>query len=216
MTRKQRILLYLYSTPNIVGSLLGILGLILYFLGIIGSFWFFIVIGLYLIGALATPKSPTYDLRLQNQLTVEEIEQELENLVKSVRKRVSKNILEKVESIKNSILDILPHIVDISSSDYNIYVIRQTALEYLPETLENYLNLPRAFANLHPVKDGKTAQQLLLEQLDLLDQQMQEIAQDFYHNDTQRLMAHGRFLEEKFQKTDQWFAEEKTEANAST
>jgi len=207
MDRKQRALLFLYSTPNIVGSILGILGLVLLFLGVIGKFWFFIVLGLYAIGALATPKSPTYDLRLRNQLTADEIREELENLVKSIRRKVSKDILAKVESIKDSILEILPNIVDVSSSDYNIYTIRQTALDYLPETLENYVNLPPAFRNLHPVKDGKTAKQLLVEQLDLLDQQMKEIAQDFYRNDTQRLMAHGRFLEKKFRKADLWFGD---------
>jgi len=47
MTRKQRILLFLYSTPNIVGSLLGILGLALFFFGVIGRFWLLIVVGLY-------------------------------------------------------------------------------------------------------------------------------------------------------------------------
>jgi hypothetical protein len=207
MNRKQLVLLFLYSTPNIVGSILGILGLVLLFLGVIGKFWFLIVLGLYAIGVLAAPKSPTYDLRLRNQLTADEIREELEDLVKSIRRNVSKDILAKVESIKDSILEILPNIVDVSSSDYNIYTIRQTALDYLPETLENYLNLPPAFRNLHPVKDGKTAKQLLVEQLDLLDQQMKEIAQDFYRNDTQRLTAHGRFLEEKFRKTDLWFGD---------
>jgi hypothetical protein len=207
MITRRRALLFLYSTPNIVGSLLGILGLLLFFTGLIGQFWFFIVVGLYAIGVLATPQNPTHELRLQSQLTAEEIREELENLVKSIRKKVSADVLEKVESIKDSILEILPSIVDLSSSDYDIYTIRQTALDYLPETLENYLNLPPAFRRLHPVKAGKTPKQLLLEQLDLLDQEMEEIVQDFYRNDTQRLMAHGRFLEQKFQDTDLWFGE---------
>jgi hypothetical protein len=205
MTTRQRVLLYLYSTPNIAGSILGILGLLLFFTGVINRFWLLIVLGLYGIGALATPRNPTYDLRLRNQLTVDEIREELENLVRSIRKRVPQDILAKVESIKDSILEILPGIVDVNSSDYDIYTIRQTVLDYLPETLGNYLSLPPAFRNLHPVKDGKTAKQLLSEQLDLLDRQMVEIAQDFYRNDTQRLMAHGRFLEQKFRKTDLWF-----------
>jgi len=204
------LLLFLYSNPNIVGSTLGILGLLLFFSGVIERFWFFIVLGLYGIGVLATPQSPTYELRLQSQLTADEIRQELENLVRSIRKVASKDILAKVESIKDAILEILPKIVDLSSSDYDIYTIRQTALEYLPETLENYLNLPPAFRKLHPVKAGKTPKQLLLEQLDLLDQEMEEIVQDFYRNDTQRLTAHGRFLEQKFKKTDLWFAEPET------
>jgi hypothetical protein len=46
---------------------------------------------------------------------------------------------------------------------------RATALDYLLATLQNHLDLPRAYATLHPVKDGKTAHRLLLDQLELLD-----------------------------------------------
>jgi hypothetical protein len=204
MSTGKRILLFLYSTPNLVGSALGILGLLMFFSGLIGSYWLLIVVGLYGIGVLATPKSPRYQLELHNQLTKDEIRDELEGLVRNIRKRVPKEIFEKVESIKDSILDILLHIVDLGSSDYSVYTIRQTALVYLPETLQNYINLPRAYANLHPVKDGKTAKQLLSEQLDVLDREMKDIAQDFYRDDTQRLLAHGRFLEEKFHKAETW------------
>lgn len=204
MTNRQRLLLYLYSSPNLTGSLLGLLGLALFFLGFIGSYWLLIVLGLYGIGVLAAPKSPTYELRLRNELTTDEIRAELEELVNSIRKKVPKEVFARVDSIKNSILEILPRISDVNSSDYSIYTIRQTALEYLPETLESYLNLPRAYASLHPIKDGKTANQLLLEQLDLLDGEMKAIVQDFYRNDTQRLMVHGRFLQEKFGKRMAW------------
>lgn len=64
------------------------------------------------------------------------------------------------------------------------------------------MNLPSAYANLHPVKNGKTARQLLSEQLDLLDHSMQQIVEDIHRNDTQKLVVHGRFLEEKFRKDD--------------
>jgi hypothetical protein len=43
-----------------------------------------------------------------------------------------------------------------------------------------------------------------LEQLEILDREMKEIVEDFYRNDSQRLMAHGRFLEAKFQKAERW------------
>ncbi len=213
MTGKQRTLLFLYSNGNIVGSALGILGLLVFcvlslMLG--GSpLLLFIVPAMYAIGWLAMwlMESPATELSLRHQLTAEEIRDGLENLVNSIRNKVPGDILTRVESIKDSILEILPNIVDLSSSDYSIYTIRQTALDYLPETLENYLKLPPAFRSLHPVQDGKTAKQLLLEQLNLLDQEMKEIVEDFYRNDTQRLMAHGRFLEQKFSQTDLWFGD---------
>jgi hypothetical protein len=210
MNRQQRVLLFLYSNANIAGSALGILGLTVFcVLSVIlggSSLLLLIVPALYAIGYLAADlvSSPAARLRLRQQLTADEIREHLEALLRSIRKQVSKEVMVKVESITNSILEILPNIVDISSADHDIYTIRQTALDYLPETLENYLSLPPAFRNLHPIKGGKTATQLLLEQLEILDREMKEIVEDFYRNDSQRLMAHGRFLEAKFRKAERW------------
>jgi hypothetical protein len=205
MNRKQRLLLFVYGTPNIVGCVLALLGLALYFGGIIGPFWWLIVPGLYAIGWLLTPKGTTQELRLRQELSADEIRDELEDLVRSIRKKVPKEIMVRVESIKQSILAILPYIADVNSSDHNVYVIRQTALDYLPEALQNYLNLPPVFAAIHPVRNGKTAKQLLAEQLDLLDRQMREIVEDIHRNDTQKLIVHGRFLEDKFRTAEPWF-----------
>lgn len=202
MRRTERILLFLYSTANIVGSILALVGLALYFTGIIGRYWLLIVIGLYLIGVLVTPRDTAYDLAIESQLSVDEIRNELNELVRRIRRRLPPEILAKVESIKESIFSILPLLADANAGDRNVYVIRQTAFAYLPEALEHYLNLPPAFANVHPIRDGKTARQLLHEQLEILDREMQELVVDISKNDTQKLLAHGRFLEQKFGNMD--------------
>lgn len=201
MTRKQ-LLLFLYSTPNIVGSLLGILGLLLFAAGIIQQFWLLIVIGLYIVGVVVTPHNTQYEFVLRNELSMEELRAELENLLRLARTRVPDEIYQKLLSIQTSIVSILPQISDINSANYNIHVIRQTVFDYLPTALQNYLNLPPAFANIHPVKDGKTARQLLGEQLDLLDQEMKEIVTDMSRDDSQKLVVHGRFLQDKFSNAD--------------
>ena len=193
-------MLFLYSTPNIIGSALGIVGLLLFFLGIIHNFWFLIVVGLYGIGVLATPHSPTYELSLKNQLTVDDIRQELNDLVRKIQGKVPKEIMDLVLSIKTSIFEVLPQIVDLSSGDQNIYLIKQTALDYLPATLQKYMNLPPAYASLHPVQDGKTPKQLLIEQITLLDDKMKEVVQAINNNDTQKLLVQGQFLKDKFHK----------------
>jgi hypothetical protein len=202
MRTRDRILLFLYSTPNIVGSLLGLAGLLLFFLGVIQDFWLFIVVGLYLIGVLVTPKQTAYDLSIQTQVSAEEIRAQLDALVRKIRKRMPAEVLAKIESIKASIDSILPILAASNLGDRNVFTIRQTVFEYLPTALENYLSLPPAFANLHPVRDGKTARQLLNEQLDILDREMKEIVVDMSANDTQKLLAHGRFLEQKFNQAD--------------
>ncbi|HEV1997403.1 MAG TPA: hypothetical protein VGR61_04635, partial [Candidatus Dormibacteraeota bacterium] len=81
-------------------------------------------------------------------------------------------------------------------------IVRQTALEYLPAALESYLNLPRQYATLHRVEDGKTPSQVLVDQLDLLEVKLSEISDDIAGNDADRLLANGRFLREKFGRSE--------------
>ncbi len=201
---------FIYSDNNLAGTALAVfMGMPISFLLVFllatpwALFLFFIIPALYGVGYLVMPPaSPQALLRASNEATVEEVQESLEKLISDIRGKVAPEILHQVESIKTSITDILPYIMDMNSIDHNIHVIRQTALDYLPETLENYLNLPKAYANLHPVKDGKTAKQLLIEQLNLLDERMKDVATDLASHNTQQLIAHGRFLEDKFYKTD--------------
>jgi hypothetical protein len=202
MSRTERFMMFLYSTPNIVGCALGLIGLLLYFTGLIGDFWYLIVPGLYLIGVLLTPRRPQYELQVQSEFSAAEIRSALDNLKRKLPKRTPPEVVAKVDSIEESILSILPALANANGGAQNLYVVRQTAFEYLPKALENYLNLPPAFANSYPVRGGKTARQLLDEQLDLLDQEMKETVVAVSQNDTQKLLAHGRFLEDKFGRAD--------------
>jgi len=62
--------------------------------------------------------------------------------------------------------------------------------------------LPPAFRSTQALKDGKTARQLLAEQLALLDEKMREIVANVSSADAQALLANGKFLEMKFQQPD--------------
>jgi hypothetical protein len=200
MNKRRRFLIFLYSKPNLVGSVLGLLGLVLHFAGVIGDFWFPIILGLYAAGVLLTPKDEQTERALKNRMTVRDLQDDLASLERKARRRLPKDAQEKVASIRAVLCEILPTVSDLDSGDYNVYIIRQMAEEYLPQTLQNYLKLPKGYARFHPVKDGKTPHQLLMEQLNLLDSVMKEISQDFFRNDTQGMMVHGRFLEDKFGK----------------
>ncbi|WP_214278801.1 hypothetical protein, partial [Escherichia coli] len=72
-------------------------------------------------------------------------------------------------------------------------------LNYLPETLANYVALPPAFRASHVLADGKTARQLLVDQLALLDRQLQEVVANVASSDAQALPANGAFLRRRFQ-----------------
>jgi hypothetical protein len=193
---RQRLTIYLYSMKNIVGSALALVGLALFFTGIVGWLWPFVVVGLYLVGALITPGPSSIDLR--TGFDPNDIRRALDTEVKAVSGRVPPDVLAKVQSIQQIILGILPRSGALPPGSPELYVVQRTATDYLPTSLESYLNLPRAYATLHPVQDGKTPKQVLMDQLTLLESKMTEVADDVHRNDTDRLLANGRFLEERF------------------
>lgn len=196
--------MFVYSNKNIAGCALALIGLLLYFTGIIDRFWYLIVPGLYAIGWLIAPQSPAVDVQMRQEMSADEIRQQLNELSKIAKRKLPKDLAAQVESIKATIIDMLPLLVNAGPSDRDVFAVRQTALQYLPDTLQNYLNLPPAYANYHPIKDGKTARQLLSEQLAMLDEEMKEIAVDLNKSDSQKLLAHGRFLRDRFQESESW------------
>jgi hypothetical protein len=194
--RGGRVLLYLYSTRNIVGLALGLVGLALFFAGVIGALWPLVVVALYLIGVLVAPGRRAYDL--QDVFDAKDVRKALDTLLRRIHGRVPTDVEAKVQGIARTIEGILPRAGQLSGGSEQLFILERTATEYLPTSLESYLNLPRVYATVQPVKGGKTAKQLLVEQLDLLQQQMDEVADAVAKSDVNRLLAQGRFLEERF------------------
>ncbi len=194
-----RLLIFLYGRRNLMGCLLALAGLGLLFGGVIKHYWPFIVAGLYVLGYLLTPPEPAAAWT-GKPLDTDRIEDALDDLLRSVSKRLPGDVVGKAQGIRDGIVALLPSVAELRdiAQSHNIHVIHQTALVYLPEILNSYLRLPAAFARLHPVKDGKTARELLLDQLDILDAQIKKIAVDIHQKDMDALVIHGRFLEEKF------------------
>ena len=73
-----------------------------------------------------------------------------------------------------------------------------TATDYLPEAVGGYLRLPRDFADNRPVDRGKSSLMVLIDQLDLLASTMDKVFDAVCRDDAAALVAHGRFLQEKF------------------
>jgi hypothetical protein len=193
---KDRILLYLYSAKNILGSALALIGLLLFFTGVIGGLWPFIVVALYFIGVLIAPGTPTVDLH--SEFDPNDVRRALASELKAINGRVPADILAKAQSIQQIILGILPRSGNLPPDSPELFIVERTATDYLPTALETYMNLPKAYATLHPVQNGKTARQVLMDQLTLLESKMNEVADDVHRNDADRLLANGRFLEERF------------------
>jgi hypothetical protein len=187
---------YLYSRKNIVACLLAFLGLGLFFLGVIGSVWPGVVLGLYLIGALVTPNDRQWNLL--GAETPSDLAGALSHQVSAIRGKVPEDVYQKVVSIQQTILGILPKIDRLGPGSQDAFVVQKTVSDYLPSTLQAYLNLPRAYATVHRFSDGRTAAAVLLDQLTLLDKKLDEVADAVNKNDADALLANGRFLEDRF------------------
>jgi len=104
----------------------------------------------------------------------------------------------KVEQIRRKVEVLLGFASRFPPFSKDLYIVRQTASEYLPRTIDAYLALPPGLPDLVVADNGRTALQELKDQLDLLDLKLDEIAEDLQRKDLDRLLANRRFLEERF------------------
>jgi hypothetical protein len=196
---------FLYSRRNIAGCVLALGGLALYFLGITsGPIGLGVIAALYGVGYLVVRPERGLNLNLEASDDADQIRDGLQRLLISIHGRVADDIYMRVQSIRDSILVTLPQSSadDQSAIDPNVYLIRRTALAYLPQALDAYLAVPRIYAESRPVADGHTPHDVLLDQLNLMDSKMREVADDIMRHDSEKLLAHGRFLQERFASSE--------------
>jgi hypothetical protein len=197
-----RALLYLYSTRNIVACCAALIGPALLFLGIIDKGWLLITAALYAAGYFATPAPHVLDVGLAQTLSFEDLVERLDRIVRDAKSQLQPAMIEHLENIRRSITEVLPKLADARGFDDNLYTVRETVLRYLPETLANYVTLPPAFRATRVLKGGKTARDLLTEQLTILDDQLEEVVDNVARGDAEALLANGKFLESKFRDRD--------------
>jgi len=190
---------FLYSRRNIVGTALALGGPALFALGIVGApIWVPITAGLYAIGYLLVPGEPELDLRLGAAQDATEVREGLDRFLRSIRGKVADDLYAKAVRIRDSIVGTLGAEGAENEADPNVYLIRQTALSYLPEAFATYLKMPRVMAERRRIADGQTPHDVLLGQLDLMDRRLEDVGDDIARHDSDKLLANGRFLAEKF------------------
>ena len=192
--------LFLFSRRSIVGSLLAACGLVLHLVGLLpGLEWLPVTAGLYLAGLLLTPRERGLASLLGTAQDEMEIREGLDRLIVGLRFKVADDLVAKVAQIKKSIIMTLEIEGSLGSViDPNVYLIRQTALAYLPDAFSSYLRMPRIIAERRAIAGGRTPHDVLLEQLDLMETRLADVADSILRHDSDRLLANGRFLAEKF------------------
>ena len=194
--------LFLYSNANIAGCALALLGPALLFAGVIADYWLWITLGLYGAGYLFGRRPPELERHIETSLTVEETLSRLDRLIARAEPHLTDAMRAHLNSVRSSVEQVLPRLLGARSHDADLFTVRETVLRYLPETLANYVALPPVFRATRALKDGKTARELLDEQLALLDDKMSEVVANVAASDAQALLANGRFLEMRFNQPD--------------
>ena len=123
---------------------------------------------------------------------------QLDAIIAHIHGQVPAAVEARVTRIAATIRSTLPRLDQLGFGSTTAYSVVQTATSYLPEAVGAYLRLPRSFADKRPVSDGKTSLMVLCDQLDLLANKMDEVLDAVCRADADALIAHGRFLQEKF------------------
>lgn len=124
------------------------------------------------------------------------------NLVQQLKGRTSERVHHKAVSVSKTIFEFLPRVHGVVSSDFELFTIKQVALDYFPTLLENYLQLAPSYAQNQPIEGNKTAEAVLEARLDLLHKSTREMLENVHQQDAQALLKTARFLEDRFNRSD--------------
>ncbi len=104
----------------------------------------------------------------------------------------------RILRIAATVRQTIPRLGQLGVGSADAHAVVRTATSYLPEAVAAYLRLPRDFADRRAVSGGKTSLSVLCDQLDLLATKMDDFFEAACRADADALVAHGRFLAEKF------------------
>lgn len=122
----------------------------------------------------------------------------LDNLLVAIHGKVPATVESRVQRVAGTVRQTLPRLDQLGGSSEQAHAVVRTATSYLPEAVAAYLRLPREFADRRAVSGGKTSLTILCDQLDLLGSKMDDVFDAACRADADALIAHGRFLAEKF------------------
>jgi hypothetical protein len=187
---------YLTSRRNLTGSGLAILAAALVVIDPVGPQAILLVIGFYLAGVVAVRGTPRVHRLGFDPI---QVQRSLLKEIAAVAGRVPPDIWIRIQRIELTIrAEILPRLDCLPLGAPELYLVERTASDFLPTAVETYLRLPAGYAS----PGGPIAYRVLVDELDLLEAQMRRVAEVVHRADMDRLLAHRRFLEDRFSRLD--------------
>ena len=128
----------------------------------------------------------------------DEILASLSGLRTAIAGKVPDMVVARVDRVASVVQDTVPRLANLGLGSFTAHDVLRTATSYMPEAVAAYMRLPRSFADHRPVSNSKTSLTVLCDQLDLLGSKMDDVFDAVCRADADALIAHGRFLAEKF------------------
>jgi hypothetical protein len=199
-----RVLRYLGSTKNIAGCVLALVGFGAHFLGLAGALGPVVVVGLYGVGALLAPADRIRLAVSHAEVETTALRADLDALLRKVdgSQRFPEDVRARLRDLADVLGGVLGRAEVLTTSPDHLHIVSQTIRAYLPASLEAYANLPRTYALTRSADREHSAHEELLVQLDLLDAKLHEVAQAVHRGDEQSLRDQGRFLRDRFGRSD--------------
>jgi len=197
---------WLGSSKNILGGVLAVAAVGAQLVVGLGPFWPLVVAASYGVGALVAPRDRV-DLRLDigEGASAEDLAAQLKVLRRAMTGEASR-LTGDANAILIRILDALDEVVkrwaELSAAPDQRHVVERMVLDYLPTSVQTFLNLPRTFALSARVEGKKSAHDELIEQLTILEKESDRIRIAVYASAVDALSDQSRFLREKFGRSE--------------
>ena len=115
--------------------------------------------------------------------------------------RLPVEVLPQLGRIEDVVVPLLHHLELNRPSVEEEVAVEALLGDYLPTTLNTYMNLNARFAR-EPRADGRTPGDDLLDQLVTLEAAARDLSRAVYAHDAQDLQSQGRFLRTRFDQSD--------------
>lgn len=150
------------------------------------------------VGAPETPQPPAP--RAAPNAPEDEASASIARLLSGAGKRLPPEAQASIRTLRERVQETSAYLAahDLQHSEF-AYLVRQTALDYLPGAVDAYLRLPASLADSAPLDGDKTGKDLLLEQLSMLRGAVEGVLENVARAEGSHLLAHKRFLEDKLE-----------------
>jgi hypothetical protein len=201
MQLADRFIAYLRSRRNLVGGALALVGAGLAIADPAGPVAAVVLVaGFYALGAAAVRPSPAIS---RFGFEPKQVLKVLQDEIVAVSGRVPPDIIVRIQRIELIIrTQIIPRLDVLPPGSLDLYLIERTASDYLPRAVEHYLRLPADYTASPDATRSPSAHDVLIAELAVLENGMKRVAEVVHRSDMDRLLAHHRFISDRFRRVD--------------